>query len=147
MKLALALFAALILAACSSGDPQAWTIEGRAYEFPAKDIVSTSRGPPPFVRLSPSDTGFHLVHDGRLPSDSGDGTIIFSITAGDVRGEAYLPEGHRDVVCRRANFRNVCGFAIDHGGTHWSVVFPAGLIDETGSIRDQANAQLDAYAR
>jgi hypothetical protein len=147
MKLALALFTALVLAACSSGGPQAWTIEGRAYEFPAEDIVSTSRGPPPFVRLSPPDTSFHLVHDGRLSTDAGGGDIIFSITAGDVRGEAYLPEGHRGVVCRRANFRNVCGFAVDHGGTHWSVVFPAGLLDEAHSIRDQAVAQLDAYAR
>lgn len=132
----------LPLAACS-GSERGWEIGSTTYVVPPRHVVSAVRSPDLFLRLSHPDTSFHLVYDARVPPGGG----IFSITHNALRGEPMRVRGRDDVLCRRTNWRSYCGFAMRHGDSHWSVIFPPSQIDRIDLIRRQAAAQLDSYAR
>lgn len=139
----------LILVACGSpAQPEQLVVGDVTYEIPSREVLSITREPHLFARISPEGRPFHLVLDSRSQGqqDARGAPAIHSLNDGSSPGISYHRVGQHFVVCRRAvNPNGGCGMAIDHAGHRWHLLFPDSRLSEADAFAAEARASLGRY--
>lgn len=146
----LLLFLPLATAACGGSEREvAVEVDGTSYRIPHKHVRSVTQEPVTFVRISPPEQTFDLVHDSRTAGrqDPQGWPIIFSLNDEAAPTIERHERGELKVVCRKAVHPvGGCGFSVTDAGARWDVLIPSDHLDQAAAIRERAKSALEAYA-
>lgn len=122
----------------------------RSFVIPASHVTSLSREPHLFIRISPPDKPFDIVHDSRGTGrhDRAGVPHIFSVNDHEQHDVGYARDERTLVVCRRASSPiGGCGTWLKYGDGKWSILFPESRIGEADRFMREATIILRAYDR